>query len=145
MRHRLQVQVTAAALWSTDHMVGFQGLTYCVKDLALVQHLQRTTGTSISQMNMTQTATTLPGNLPQLLLRFWEVVGIVGNESGHASEQDPQLLPLFDVPIRPDLDKQCRGANNDRHSCQSGCGVPISLGVVFLSAWVRGVPREAMQ
>ena len=46
MRHRLQVQVTAASLWSTDHGVGFQGRTYCVKDLALVQHLHRTTSTS---------------------------------------------------------------------------------------------------
>ena len=82
-------------------------------------------------MGMTQTATTLPGNLQQLLLRFWEVVGMVENESHHASEQGPQLLPLFDVPLRPDLDKQCRGANNDRHSCQSGCGVPISLGAGY--------------
>ena len=101
-------------------MVGVQGLTYCVKDLALVQHLHRTTSTSISHVTMTRIPTRLPGNLQELLLRFWEVMGILGNGSGHASEQNYHTLPLSDMPITPD--KRCRGANDDRHPCQSGCG-----------------------
>ena len=51
MRHGLQMQFIAAVLWDWYQQSGAEGLTYCVKDLALVQHLHKTTGTAIGQSN----------------------------------------------------------------------------------------------
>ena len=100
-----------------------------------MQHLHRTTSTSIRQTTMTQTAK-LPHQQDclaasqQLLLQFWEIVGVLEKGSDHALAPDSQFLPISDVATAPD--KQCKSINDDRWPYQSVWGG-------------RGVPGEAVQ